>query len=175
MVFVRKISENSWFGKESLDSDSLSELTTINHELSVWNIDDLSDETKINDIALALALTRNAVNDFFVVFIDPEKVHKEYNWDLETLDEEGITGFEAMKDKHTNCVILSLWHQGFLAEHIHNLIQDNQNYRYYDVTTLVDLLHEAVINGRIDRNILKRNYGKWNKKLDELELLKAAS
>jgi hypothetical protein len=70
MVYARKINEDSWFGKDSLDSDSISELFTTNHELSVWKVEDLSNEDKLNDIALALALSRDAVDEFYVVFID---------------------------------------------------------------------------------------------------------
>lgn len=75
MVYARKINEDSWFGKNSLDSDSISELITTNHELSVWKVEDLSNEDKLNDIALALALSRDAVDEFYVVFIDLDKIN----------------------------------------------------------------------------------------------------
>lgn len=174
MVYARKISEDSWFNKSVLDADSVSELSTNNHELSVWKVVDMTNQNEIDDIALALALSRDAVDEFYIVFIDIDKIHSEYNWNMELHDEDGITGFEAMKEKHTNFVLLSFWYQGFLTEHIHHLIQDDANYRYYDVTTLVNLLEEAVQKGRIDRDSLKK-YGKWNKKLKELERLKIAS
>ena len=77
MVYARKINEDSWFGKNSLDSDSISELITTNHELSVWKVEDLSNEDKLNDIALALALSRDAVDEFYVVFIDLDKINAE--------------------------------------------------------------------------------------------------
>lgn len=48
MVYARKINEDSWFGKDSLDSDSISELITTNHELSVWKVEDLSNEDKLS-------------------------------------------------------------------------------------------------------------------------------
>lgn len=172
MVYARKISEDSWFGKDILDSDSLSELTTTNHELSVWKVDDISNENKIDDIALALALSRDAVDEFFIVFIDSDRVDKEYKWNVEIHDEDGLTGFDEMKGVHTNFVLLTMWQQGFLAEHINNLIKDSKNYKFYDVATLVDLLNVAVNNGRIDKDLLKKKYGKWNKKLKELESLK---
>lgn len=175
MVYARKINEDSWFGKNSLDSDSISELITTNHELSVWKVEDLSNEDKLNDIALALALSRDAVDEFYVVFIDLDKINAEYNWNVELHDEDGLTGFEEIKEEHTNLVLLDLWHLGFLAEYIHNIIEDCTNYKFYDVTTLVDLLDIAVKNGRIDREVIKKKYGKWNKKLKDLEHLRTAS
>lgn len=175
MVYARKINEDSWFGKNSLDSDSISELITTNHELSVWKVEDLSNEDKLNDIALALALSRDAVDEFYVVFIDLDKINAEYNWNVEFHDEDGLTGFEEIKGEHTNLVLLDLWHLGFLAEYIHNIIKDCTNYKFYDVTTLVDLLDIAVKNGRIDREVIKKKYGKWNKKLKDLEHLRTAS
>ena len=175
MVYARKLSEDSWFGKAVLDADSISELSTNNHELSVWKVADITNHDEIDDVALALALSRDAVDELYIVFIDIEKINNEYNWKIGLHDEEGITGFDAMKGEHTNFVLLSFWHQGFLAEHIHHLVQDNANYCYYDVTTLVELLDNAVQKGRINRDALKRKYGKWHKKLKELETLRNAN
>lgn len=169
MVYARKITEDSWFCKPVLDADAISELGTSNHELSVWKIYDVTNQDEIDDIALALALSRNAVDELFMVFIDPQKVSAEYKWDIEFREQDGITGFEEMSKEHTNFLLYTFWHQGFLAEHINKLILDSINYRYYDVVTLVDLLDKSVKNGRIDRANLKAQYGKWNNKLKELE------
>lgn len=169
MLYARKITEDSWFAKPALDSDAISELATKNHELSVWKLDNFSNSQKIDDLALALALSRNAVDEFYLVFIDPENLATEYDWHMETSDEDGETGFEEMKSEHTNFMLFSIWDQGFLAEHIHNLIQDSNNYRYYDVSTLVILLSKAVNSNRVNRELLKKKYGKWNKKLIEFE------
>lgn len=175
MVYARKISEDSWFGKSVLDADTISELATTNHELSVWKVDDITNQEQVDDIALALALSRDAVDEFYIVFIDIDKINTEYKWKLQLHEENGVTGFEEMKGEHTNFVLLSFWHQGFLAEHIYHLLQNSTNYRYYDVATLVDLLDEAVHKGRIDRVMLKAKYGKWNKELKKLEALQNAS
>lgn len=48
MVYARKISEDSWFDKSVLDADSLSELSTNNHELSVWKVADVTSQDQIN-------------------------------------------------------------------------------------------------------------------------------
>lgn len=169
MVYARKITEDSWFYKPALDSDAISELGTSDHELSVWKVEDITDTNCLNNIALALALSRDAVDELYMVFIDPQKIKSEYKWEVELRDQEGRTGYESMKDEHTNFLLFTYWHQGFLAEHINKLIQNAANYRYYDVSTLVDLLKEAVDNGNIDRGVIKKRFGKWNQKLKELE------
>lgn len=175
MVYARKISEDSWFGSQALDADAISELSTCNHDLSVWKIDNPSDERQMDDVALALALSRNAVDELYVVLIDLDKIKDGYRWNVELREEDGVTGFEMMKGRHINLELFSFWHQGFLAEYIHSSIQDEANYRYYDVTRLVDLLDDATRNNRIDRNFIKKNYGKWNKMLLEKENFKVAS
>lgn len=169
MVYVRKISEDSWFYKPVLDADAISELSTQNHDLSVWKIDDISDKKKLDDIALALALSRDSVDEFYMVFLDLEKINSKYHWTIEFHEQDGDTGFTEMVKEHTNFILLSFWHQGFLAEHINELIQDKVNYIYYDVVTLVALLNEAIKSNRIDRKLIKSRFGKWNKKLKELE------
>ena len=68
MIYIRKIKESSWFmGQAPLDSDSISDLGTSNHELSVWQVP--NDKSNLDDIVLALALTRDDTNGIFVVFI----------------------------------------------------------------------------------------------------------
>ena len=78
MLYARKITEDGWFGKEQLDADSVSELGTTNHELSVWKISDISDDKLVDNIALALALTKSKIEEFYMFFLDPEKL-KEVN------------------------------------------------------------------------------------------------
>ena len=61
MIYIRKIKESSWFmGQAPLDSDSISDLGTSNHELSVWQVP--NDKSNLDDIILALALTRDDTN-----------------------------------------------------------------------------------------------------------------
>ena len=48
MLYARKISEDGWFGKEALDADSVSELGTKNHELSVWKVSDAKNNVGVD-------------------------------------------------------------------------------------------------------------------------------
>ena len=74
MLYARKINDNAWFVGPSLDSDAVSELGTSDHTLSVWQLPD--DKHNLDDIALALALTRDKVDEMFIVFIDVEIIKK---------------------------------------------------------------------------------------------------
>lgn len=163
MLYIRKIKENSWFqGNKSLDSDSISDLSTFNHELSVWEV--ANDKSNLDNIILALALTRNDTSGIYVVFINNEEIKDKYKWDIRIEDQDGNTAFDAMKGDHKNFMLYSFWDQGFLAEHIHNLIQDEANYIYYDEPQLISLLSKAINDGKISQNDLKVNKkDKWLK------------
>lgn len=166
MLYARKINDNAWFVGPSLDADAVSELGTSEHTLSVWQLPD--DKHNLDDIALALALARDKVDEMFIVFLDIDTIKNEYKWDLQLVPQEGDTHYEAMRDQHTNFKIESFWEQGFLAEHIKKLLTDTRNFIYYDVPTLEALLYKAVEKGAIPRNEITK-IGKWNKSLKKLE------
>ncbi|WP_071146666.1 hypothetical protein [Bacteroides ihuae] len=166
MLYARKINDNAWFVGPSLDSDAVSELGTSEHTLSVWKVPD--DKHNLDDIALALALSRDKVDEMFIVFLDIEKLKSEYRWDLQLIPQEGDTHYEAMRNQHTNFKIEDFWGQGFLAEHIKKLLTDTNNYVYYDVPTLEKLLYETVKKRVIPRSEIKK-IGKWNSSLKKME------
>lgn len=166
MLFARKINDNAWFYGPYLDSDAVSELGTSEHTLSVWQLPD--DKHNLDDIALALALTRDKVDEMYIVFLDIEDIKKKYKWDLQLIPQEGNTHFVKMRNEHTNFKIETFWEQGFLAEHIKELLSDEKNYTYYDVPTLENLLYNAVKGGSILREEINK-IGKWNKSLKRLE------
>ena len=166
MLYARKINDNAWFVGPSLDSDAVSELGTSEHTLSVWQLSD--DKHNLDDIALALALTRDKVDEMFIVFLDIDFIKSEYKWDMELVPQEGDTHYTAMRNQHTNFKIETFWEQGFLAEHIKKLLSDVNNYVYYDVPTLEMLLYNAVKNGLISRTEINM-IGRWNKSLKKLE------
>lgn len=161
MLFIRKIKESSWFdGQKPLDSDSVSDINTTNHELSVWKVAD--DKSNLDNIILALALTRNETYGFYFVYINDEKLAEEYKWEVPICEQDGNTAYQAMKGEHKNLILNNIWDQGFLAEHIYNLLQNEKNYGYYDEPKLLSLLSRAIIDGRITEDELKNNnMGKW--------------
>lgn len=66
MLLFRKIDETRWFGRNSLESLSVTELNTKDNELSVW-----MDDSKVMaiDLALAFALTQKTIKDMWFVKI----------------------------------------------------------------------------------------------------------
>lgn len=167
MLYVRKITEDGWFGRDKLDADSISELGTTNHELSVWKISDETDSSLVDNIALAIALTRSKVEEFYMVFLNLNDIKKITKWNVETIPQEGDTRYSCMKGEHTNFVVPSLWEQGYLAEYIHDQIKDDRNYRYYDAAKLKKLAYDAIKNGKLTFDEIRDS--SWNKAFKEME------
>ena len=167
MRYARRITEDGWFGREKLDADSISELGTTNHELSVWKISDETDSILIDNIALAIALTRSKVEEFYMVLIDVNDIKEITKWSIETIPQDGNTRYSYMKGEHTNFVVMSLWEQGFLSEYIHDKIKDEENYRYYDAAKLKKMAYDAVKNGKLSIEEIKDS--PWKKAVKEME------
>ena len=179
MYYLRKISEQTWFVKPALDSDAISELSTIDHDLSVWKFSGNSiNSEEIDNLALALAMTRSKIEELYIVKIDLSKIQKKYKWTVALHEELGLSYFDRMNDKHTNLILEDFWHQGFLAEFIKKEIECVNNYVYYDVPTLEELLYKAVENGMLAESRVKERGGDWKrslKKMQDLHRLQTAS
>lgn len=161
MLYLRKINEEAWFlGQQVLDSDSISDLGTTNHELSVWMIP--NDKSNLDEIALALALTRDNTSGIYIVFLDLDSIKAKYKWDIPVQQQPGLTLFKSRANQHVNLMLNDFWEQGYLAEHIYYLLKDNINYCYYSEPTLTRLLYNQVTSGAILEADLKSK-GKWLK------------
>ena len=170
MFYARKITEDGWFGKGNLDADSISELGTSNHELSVWKIPDISDSNNVDKVALALALTRSKVEEFYMVFLNTLDLEKSARWIVATTQQDGETRYSRMKKAHANFIVPTFWKQGYLGEYIHKLIEDEQNYRYYDAAKLKELVYNAIKSGELVKDEIK-NDGSWKRAVTEMENL----
>lgn len=168
MLYIRKISEDGWFGKDELDADSVSELGTTDHDLSVWEITNTTGNSNIDEVALALAMTRDKVEEMYVVFLDTTDINAKYNWAVGLNPEEGNTRYSKMKSCHTNFVVGSFWEQGYLAEYIHALIDDTRNYRYYNVDDLKKLAYDAAKRGDLSASELN---SPWKKAVKEMSVI----
>lgn len=167
MLYARKITEDGWFGTDNLDADSISELNVDNHGLSVWKIQDASNTVDVDKIALALAMINYKVEEFYMVLLDPAGLEAKYKWALAFSPQPGETHYSQVKDEHTNFVVESFWELGFLSEYIHELLDDQQNYRYYDVITLRQMAYEAAKEGRLTKDDVKNT--QWKTAIKELE------
>lgn len=63
-----------------------------------------------------------------------------------------------MKGAHTNFVLCSFWEQGYLAEHIHKLIGDSKNYRYYNPNDLKKMAYLAAKSGNLKPEELTKHW-----------------
>lgn len=163
MLYIRKIKESAWFlEQKALDSDSVSDLGTTDHELSVWQV--AEDKSNLDKIVLALALTRDDTSGIYIVFIDYDNFTSKYKCNILVAQQDGNTAFTKRKSEHKNFILESFWEQGFLAEYIHGLLADEVNYMYYDEPRLLDVLTDAIKNGEITIDELKaNNKNKWRK------------
>lgn len=156
MKYARKIKETAWFGKNPEDADSISDLLTNNHDLSVWGINDINEKKEFDRVVLALAMTRNTIEEFYVVLIDLDEFNQIYpNNRIELHPEKGETQYLAMVDKHTNFVLPLIWNQYDLSKYIHEKLKDKVNYRYYSPTDLKMLFDKAVGTGDIQKTDVK--------------------
>mgnify|MGYP006978607244 CR=1 FL=1 len=167
MLYLRRISEDAWVNKPLHDSDSVSDLATQNHELSVWHVDD--NLNNFEDSVLALALTKDMACGIFVAVLNLDKIKNAYNWDIKVTDQPGDTAYVALKDRHKNFEISHINEMGNLAEHIHNLILAEDSIRYVDEQRLTQLIAEKIDSKELAEVDLNKK-GKWKKALKAYRL-----
>lgn len=171
MVYLRALNPDAWFGvvdqtRDALDSDVVSDLSTQNHELSVWEVDD--DLNNIDDVVLAMALTRDQIRDLTLVILSPDAMSKskKFNYDIDIQSQPGLTAFASMANNHKNFMIRSIWEMGFLAEYIAEIISSDfeKNCTIYNTQDIIRLLNNRIDNGVLDEVFLKKNKaGSWVK------------
>lgn len=162
MVYLRKIEELAWIGKSADDSDSISDIGTTNHELSVWKVkDDLSD---LDDMALALAMTRDSTLGIMVVLLDPSAIESQTGFKVSIEDQEGLSLYLAKNNSHKNFMLYTLSDMGCMASYIHSLIDTGQvaSFRYYDENQLRNLAEVKFRSGEFTEDTVKSK-GKWKK------------
>lgn len=158
MLYIRKITEEAWVDKPLHDSDSVSDLATQNHELSVWQVDD--DFKNFEDSVLALALTRDKVCGIFVAVLDLDIIKSEMGWTIKVSDQPGETAYTRFRDQHKNLEICHLNEMGKLAQHINSLMSSGDSIKYVDELRLTELLVERIDSKEISEDDIK-NKGKW--------------
>lgn len=160
MLYIRKINKDVWINRPRCDSDSVSDLCTTNHELSVWRLTDIKDEEQLDRVALALAMGRSKPAELFLVPINPEnlKDHKGNSFEVEVSNQDGETRFEKMKGEHKNFMLPSVFEMGYVASNIHDLLQNDDNLIYYNEIQIKDIFLKACNNGEIDPFALDKHW-----------------
>lgn len=164
MLFVREIDMNKWLKRAQLDSVSVSDLQTSDNDISVWEVHpSLSD---IDDIALAVMMRRDRVQEITIVYLDSNELAQKYNISMHRL--AGNSHFAAMNSKHSNFVIPTFWEMGFLTEYIQEKLKNpKNNTKYYSEITMKQLLLAAYNAKRILDAVIKQN-GKFKAALKSL-------
>lgn len=173
MLYARKIEESAWmYVSQELDSDSIADLSTSEHELSVWQVPD--DLSTLNDIALALALNRNKADGLWFVLIDTNELEhstrarKPKGWQVQLTQQEGKSRYTAMNCNHLNFVVSDIWEQGYLSIYIKKELVDKHCHLYYfDLHKMLNILRSKIDNGIIDYETFKSNSDKWISELNK--------
>lgn len=104
MVYIRKIEEFRWRNPHFYDSDVISDLVTIEHDLSVWCYDDGNEDVR-NKALLAMIMSRSEFKDFFYVELTDRDLRR-CHFSLNAKD--GDTQFAKYKNLHRNIEVKSV-------------------------------------------------------------------
>lgn len=151
MLCARIITDNLWFEREPLDSDSIKDLKTTNETLSFWEWPDENEREEKGKVALAMAMTKDKIDEIYIYLIDTDKVAEYENWVIEVKEKIGDTRFKAMQDRHRDFCMPTWWELGFLAEYMGNHMVEKEHWDYYDTITLKNLFHHAIDRGYITK------------------------
>ena len=154
-------------GQTPEDADSISDLGTIEHNLSVWKVDDVNNAEELHDVALALAMSRSKVEEFYMVLIDADEFNEMFPQNaIKFYPEKGSTQYVAMVDKHTNIVVPEIWNQYNLSKYIHKKINKGKDYYYYySYEDILVLFRKAIKAGKINAEDLNNG---WKKCYNEI-------
>lgn len=164
MFYLRKIEESQWYGKQLLDSVSVSDLRTADNDISVWQ-DDGSPGLFLK-LALAFTLTTGRISDMWCVNIPDNKLTK-YSFH----PQPSSTPYLPMQVLHTNIVIPTLYEMGDLAEIIFNLIQNNKQI-YVTEQELKECFYNAIAADEVLIDFNDRRYRSFRKPLADIEKTK---
>lgn len=164
MLFVREINRCCWINRHPLDAVCVSDLNNLDNEISVWEVQpSLSD---IDDIALAVMMRRDRVQEITIVFLDSVELNNKYQ--ILMHQTPGNSKFAIMNAKHSNFIVPTLWEMGYLTEHIQEKLQNPRaNTKYYSEPKMKSLLLAAYQAQRIPADIIKNN-GKFKQALKSM-------
>lgn len=160
MYYLRKIEEGQWFGKQLHDAVSISDLRTLDNDISVWK-----DEGNVGVIKLALAFslcTKN-IKDIWCVEIPDDTLS---NFKFHQLPSG--TPLLSCRSLHTNIIIPTLHEMGDLAEIIHKLIKDDKQI-YVSEQEQKECFYNAIKADEIEMDFNDWRYQKFRKALSEME------
>lgn len=157
MLLFRKIDESRWAGKAYLSSTSVTELNTLDDELSAWMYDGTVSEL---DLGLAFILTQKCIRDICCVKIPDSELTAKH---LMLRQQNSTTPYVAMRPYHTNIQVPTAIELCDLAGIIYNLYQDHlSNCRYFTETDLKMHFYNTLVNNAIEIDFRSSsNQEKW--------------
>lgn len=156
---VRRITVSYWPDGENcilenidnLSADAITnDLKTTDNKLSLWEIENLN---QLEDVALAIATTRNEKKDFLIVAINKEDI--ELDFDLEK-DNLGDTAYTKYKESHYDLMQLTLFNLKKFAKKIVDTLKKQQftyNFIFYENKSKLVALYTS---GALDESTLKK-------------------
>ena len=146
MLLFRKIDETRWFNKKPLESVSVTELNTLDNELSVWMQDGKVNEL---DLGLAFILTQRCFKDIWCVKIPDAAL--------------ASTGLQ-LRQENTNVMVPTIKELSVFAFLLHDLIQDTyNNCRLFTETELKIHFYNVLVKNDIEIDFsIRTNQEKWN-------------
>lgn len=153
---ARSISLAKWSGRENIMPDALpadgvtNDLKTTDNVLSFW-ICDPSDQASLQEVAVALAATRDNVQRLDIVWLEECRVAK---MGVTISPISGETPAKSLNDNHRNVVGIDLLRLVRLTRGIGRAVSQQQIKRF-TAKDIKQLLSEAIKKGVISSNDLK--------------------
>lgn len=144
MYYLRSIKPEKWEDKKCLDAVSVSDLATEDNDISVWQINDM---TELEEAGLTIAMTKNCIKDVNVVIMEEKRLK---DLGLEITNQPGESRYAEKNDTHRNIFVPTLWEIGYLSEYIHDLLQDEKNFHYFAEEELKETLYKVAKDGNMD-------------------------
>lgn len=123
-----------------------SELKTEKNTLSIWGF---NDDSEIDDLVVAIALSRRHIQKLVYVIMDDEKISK-LGIPLvpERGDADGMINEEIL-NKHVNLEKIDFWRLGYVADYLCDLVKDDNSHKTVTEKTLFALIKNCVNAGTV--------------------------
>ena len=161
MHLARMISAQKWRVHTNIEEGEISadavttDLRTSNNTLSFW-WHDPSNETSLEDIAVALATGRQCVQRLDIVWLEEEAVK---DVDLKIDATPGVTALSELKDAHRDVVGLDVMRLAVLSERIALAVKEDRTIRFTEKQILA-LIQKAIDAKRIETSALHEDVAK---------------
>jgi hypothetical protein len=155
---VRKISRAKWEPKPELEptfiaADAVTiDLRTSNNRLSLWECDQDQAEAELSKVAVALAGSLERPDKLDIAWFEKSLLE---SIGVQFEKTEGDTPLTDLKCLHVDAVSLDLSRIEQLSRLLAHAIRKDENHRRFTKTDILELLCQAVREGRLSLNDLR--------------------